>query len=83
MKKIISAFFCGFIIWLLIYNLNKPAEQTFTTYTVQENDTLWGIAEKHYNNTDPRKAIYYIEKYNSLDTYIEKGDKIKLPAILK
>lgn len=48
---------------------------------VKPGDTLWSIAESHYDkNTDVREAIYAITECNELDDgMIYVGQKILLP----
>jgi nucleoid-associated protein YgaU len=57
------------------------AEPQYTSYSVQQGDTLWEIAHEKYGDTaDIRKAVYDIEKLNGItDCYISPGDIIKLP----
>lgn len=65
-------------------NSNKTPEKT-KEYMVQRGDTEWGIAEKTWPNSDPRKHLAYIDSQLPNDTGIEggqlqSGDKIQLPA---
>jgi LysM repeat protein len=50
-----------------------------TRYVVQAGDTLWGIAEAHYDG-DPREAVWKIERRNRLSGgTIRPGQKLVLP----
>jgi nucleoid-associated protein YgaU len=50
-----------------------------TRYVVRAGDTLWAIAESHYDG-DPREAVWRIEQRNHLrGTAIRPGQKLVLP----
>lgn len=50
-----------------------------TRYVVQAGDTLWAIAESHYDG-DPREAVWRIEQRNHLrGSAIHPGQKLVLP----
>ena len=50
-----------------------------TRYVVQAGDTLWAIAETHYDG-DPREAVWRIEQRNHLESVdIHPGQALLLP----
>lgn len=49
----------------------------FTKYTVQEKDTLWGIAQKFYGNGNKYKAI--MDANGLTSTIIHGGDVLNIP----
>jgi nucleoid-associated protein YgaU len=52
----------------------------YTTYTVSQGDTLWGIASKLYPGSHTGKAVYEIRKLNNIDDpgSIQPGQVIKV-----
>jgi nucleoid-associated protein YgaU len=49
-------------------------------HTVRSGETLWGIAEAGYPNSDPREAVYRIEQANHLSSaIITPGMVLRLP----
>lgn len=50
-----------------------------TRYVVQAGDSLWAIAESHYDG-DPREAIWRIEQRNDLrGVTLRPGQELVLP----
>lgn len=60
-------------------------EVNYTEVRVVEGDTLWNIALAYLpENTDIRKVIYDIKRFNNMSTsYIYPGDIIKIPEFDK
>ncbi|MDR7856200.1 LysM peptidoglycan-binding domain-containing protein [Tissierella sp.] len=60
-------------------------EVKYEEVKVVEGDTLWNITSKYLSeDTDIRKMIYDIKKFNNMDTsYIYPGDIIKIPILNK
>ena len=54
--------------------------QSYKEYTVQANDTLWGIVSENYDNTiNKQEKIYQIKKINNLSSSeLKIGQKIVL-----
>lgn len=55
----------------------QEEEATYTTYTVQKGDTLWGIAKKYLGNGSRWKEIYNLSGLTSQTIYA--GQKLKIP----
>ncbi len=77
-----------FIIYLLTCGLiisgrfvsNAEVIPTYSTYTVSEGDTLWGIATAMNTDYDINKVVYDIKTVNNMsDGYINAGQIIKIP----
>lgn len=60
-------------------------EIEYNEIEVVAGDTLWGIAAKYLpENTDIRKLVYEIKKFNKMDNYyIYPGNIIKIPVQYK
>lgn len=74
--------FAGYSIIGSGHTADAAAEPVYTKVIVQENDTLWDIAQT-YNpdcNVDIRDAVYAICKYNNIKASdIQPGDVIYVP----
>lgn len=95
MKKIVIVNKFRFIMFLLavfmlisifaysFLNIGKvysKAEIEYTTYIVDNGETLWDIAAKNNpDNKDIRKVIYEIQKYNNIGNTLSVGQEIKIP----
>ncbi|MEW6624724.1 MAG: LysM peptidoglycan-binding domain-containing protein [Bacillota bacterium] len=79
--SIIAFFSMAFIFALFFYsNVNAATDENIIVISVQEGDTLWGIAKKHHPNKDIRKVIYQIEKLNNISkSMIYPGQQLKIP----
>lgn len=55
------------------------SDMSFTTYSVKEGDTLWGIAKKFYN--DGEKYLDIMMTNNMKSDFLRIGQKIILPTI--
>lgn len=66
------------------YNAQGLTEQTYTTVTVGEGDTLWEIASEYTApGTDVRNTIENICKINSITaSSLKAGDMILVPETL-
>jgi LysM repeat protein len=51
------------------------------SYVVSAGDTLWDIALRHYDDVDPRRAVYDIKLANGLDSrhVLQPGEELTLP----
>ena len=60
------------------FNELNSANYTEVEYTVQENDTLWSIAEQYANvHQDLREYVYKIKQVNNISTSnLEVGQTI-------
>lgn len=69
----------------ILFTNHSTAEDTkttsiYTTYTVQENDTLWDIALKHnYQNKNIKSFVKEIQEANDVKVLIRPGEVIKIP----
>jgi len=53
----------------------------YTTYIVDNGETLWDIAKKNNpQKKDIRKVIYEIQKYNNISSTLSIGQEIKIPV---
>lgn len=80
----ISVFFSISAIALGSNNLTGNIE--YQLITVEKNDTLWSLVEKHHPDYDGKKqkAIYQIKKINHLDSaMLYAGQELKMPIELK
>lgn len=61
--------------------VNAANQENVITVTVNEGDTLWGIAKKYNtSNKDIRKVVYEIEKANNIKKcIIYPGQQLKVP----
>lgn len=67
-----------------VYNAEGLTEQTYTTVTVGEGDTLWNIAREYSSSeTDVREAIDTICSINSITaSSLRAGDILLIPETL-
>ena len=72
-------------IYKIEYNEIEYNEIEYNEIEVVAGDTLWGIAAKYLpENTDIRKLVYEIKKFNKMDNYyIYPGNIIKIPVQYK
>lgn len=80
----IGLFFSVSAIALGSNNINGNIE--YQLITVEKNDTLWSLVEKHHPDYDGKKqkAIYQIRKINHLDNaMLHVGQELKMPLELK
>lgn len=67
---------------------NRPAEKSVIEYTVKSGDTLWEIADKHYQLTNTGMCfdeyVYNLRKENenlqSSKRVLQPGDKVRVPV---
>ena len=53
-------------------------------HVVQPRDTLWGLAEEHFPDRDPRRVIDAIERLNpGVSRGLRVGDEIRVPRRVK
>ncbi|GMB07834.1 LysM peptidoglycan-binding domain-containing protein [Thermolongibacillus altinsuensis] len=63
----------------IVENADEPVEPSFIYHTVQENETLYSIAMKYYENT---KGMDLIKEWNNLKSAkLHKGQVLKIPII--
>ena len=80
----ISLFFSISAIALGSNNLNGNIE--YHLITIEKNDTLWSLIQKHYPdyNGNKQKAIYKIKKINHLEnSNLSIGQELKMPLELE
>ena len=80
----IGLFFSVSAIALGSNNLNGNIE--YQMITVEKNDTLWSLVEKHYPEYDGKKqkAIYQIKRLNQLEqSELRIGQQLKMPLELR
>lgn len=67
---------------LLISTVNgADSGPSYITVTVEEGDTLWGIAKKYNKEGDIRKYIHKIREMNGLSgSILIEGEEIKIPV---
>lgn len=63
---------------LFVSNLEK-VDTKLSSVTVQQGDTLWGIAEDNCPNQDPRVTIEEIKEHNRLGEYLYPGERLIVP----
>lgn len=60
--------------------ITQPATETYTYYTIDSGDTLWGIAEKHLGAGNRYNEIFEANKEVIKDPdLIYPGQKIRIP----
>lgn len=65
-------------LWALFAN-DSGASGPVRHYTVKPGDTLWSIAEAHFNG-DPREGVWELERANGLDSAaIMPGQRLLVP----
>lgn len=77
---IFIAILIGFtaIIWGQFTKEETP-EPTTQNYTIQQGDTLWGIATAHRpKNMSIQEYIYNLEKHNQITAEIHAGQRIEV-----
>jgi LysM repeat protein len=63
----------------VVKNADERVEPSFIYHTVQENETLYSIAMKYYENT---KGMDLIKEWNDLKSAkLHKGQVLKIPMI--
>ena len=80
----IGLFFSISAIALGSNNLNGNIE--YKLITVEKNDTLWSLVEKHHPDYEGKKqnAIYQIRKLNHLENAtLYVGQELKIPVELR
>jgi LysM repeat protein len=76
---------CAICICVLVISIFTSKEHyaskniKFSSYTVQQNDTLWKIAKEIRPDQDPRKTVYQIQKINDITPVIQPGQEILVP----
>ncbi|MCG7342954.1 LysM peptidoglycan-binding domain-containing protein [Sporosarcina sp. ACRSL] len=59
----------------------KSTSNSFVEITISEGDTLWGLAQYHSNDEDPKRWIANVMELNDLQTtLIKSGETLKLPS---
>ena len=64
---------------------NSNGNIQYDVITVEKNDTLWSLVEKHYPNYvgNKQKVIYRIKKINHLDnSMLFIGQELKMPLYI-
>lgn len=86
MKMITKAISAVAILACLLMFMNAAMAQTDTvhtarrvTYTVEQGDTLYGIAEKMDPHDNPNVVAYVIEQENGINGDLQPGEVIVVP----
>lgn len=87
LRKTMLAVIAGFSLFYLIgaavpNKVEGNSTNTYKKYTVQQGDTIWGIACSMINEDreDPREYVYAIQHINDVaDNIIAPGDILLLP----
>ncbi len=71
-----------FVILLITgFKTHNRTNIIYTTYTVQQGDTIWDIAKQYNTYKDIREMVYEIKKINNNDdSIIHAGDILLIPV---
>lgn len=70
----------GLVLWGIVARASSGAGPE-RVYVVKPHDTLWVIASTKTSISDPRDAVWRIERLNHLvDATIVPGEKLVLPG---
>lgn len=79
-KRVIFFLVLGVVVILILGSLSKPKTAAkYTSYTIEQGDTLWSIASKHKSpHMRYDEYIYLIQKHNNINANIQAGQTIEI-----
>lgn len=80
---LLSVFALSLIVigYMFLKSTSIPENYPTTSHIVQPNETLWGIAKKHYPDGHTGEMVFEIRKFNKLThANIIPGQVLKIPG---